>query len=215
MISVGIDVSKEKSMICVLKPYGEIVRSPFEIHHTDQELADLITLLHSYNEEIRVILEATGSYHLPVLSYLKENGIYVSVINPLVMKKYGNLVLRKGKTDKLDSIKIANYGLDNWFHLINYESSEETYTQLRLLGRQYAHYIKLSIESKLSLTHMLDYTMLGIKKLLSNRSNKPEKDKLNDFVEEYWHYDNIKKISEKQFKSSYINWAKKEGIPTK
>lgn len=211
MISVGIDVSKEKSMICVLKPYGEIVRSPFEIHHTDQELADLITSLHSYNEEIRVILEATGSYHLPVLSYLKENGIYVSVINPLVMKKYGNLVLRKGKTDKLDSIKIANYGLDNWFHLINYESSEETYTQLRLLGRQYAHYIKLRIESKLSLTHMLDYTMPGIKKLLSNRSNKPEKDKLNDFVEEYWHFDNIKRISEKQFKSSYVNWAKKKG----
>ena len=29
MISVGIDVSKEKSTICILKPYGEIVRKPF------------------------------------------------------------------------------------------------------------------------------------------------------------------------------------------
>lgn len=37
MISVGIDVSKEKSMICILKPYKEIVRSLFEIHHTDQD----------------------------------------------------------------------------------------------------------------------------------------------------------------------------------
>ena len=211
MISVGIDVSKDKSTICILKPYGEILRNPFEIHHTDSELLSLVELINSYTEETRVILEATGNYHLPVLSYLKEKGMYVSVINPLLMKKYNNLVLRKGKTDKLDSIIIANYGLDNWYHLINYTSSEETYSQLRLLGRQYAHYIKLRIESKLSLTHMLDYTMPGIKKLLSSRSNKPEKDKLNDFVEEYWHFDNIKSVSEKQFISSYINWSKKKG----
>ena len=163
MISVGIDVSKDRSIICILKPYGEILRNPFEINHTDHELTNLVELIHSYTEENRVILEATGNYHLPVLSYLKEKGIYVSNINPLVMKKYSNLVLRKGKTDKLDSIKIANYGLDNWFRLINYKSSEETYSQLRLLGRQYAHYIKLRIESKQSLTHMLDYTMPGIK----------------------------------------------------
>lgn len=35
MISVGIDVSKGKSTICILKPYGEIVSEPFEIEHTD------------------------------------------------------------------------------------------------------------------------------------------------------------------------------------
>ena len=34
MISVGIDVSKEKSMVCMLKPYGEIVKTPYEISHT-------------------------------------------------------------------------------------------------------------------------------------------------------------------------------------
>lgn len=34
---------------------------------------------------------------------------------------------------------------------------------------------------------MLDYTMPGIKAMLKSRSDKPEKDKLNDFVEEYWH----------------------------
>ena len=33
-------------------------------------------------------MEATGVYHLPVLSYLKENNIFVAVINPLMMKKY-------------------------------------------------------------------------------------------------------------------------------
>ena len=36
MISVGIDVSKEKSTICILKPYGEIVSKPFEVCHTEK-----------------------------------------------------------------------------------------------------------------------------------------------------------------------------------
>jgi hypothetical protein len=38
MISVGIDVSKEKSTVCILKPYGEIVAKPFEVRHTDHDL---------------------------------------------------------------------------------------------------------------------------------------------------------------------------------
>ena len=37
MISIGIDVSKEKSTVCILKPYGEIVRSPYEITHTETD----------------------------------------------------------------------------------------------------------------------------------------------------------------------------------
>ena len=41
MISVGIDVSKEKSTICILKPYGEIVSRPFEVCHTEKELSEL------------------------------------------------------------------------------------------------------------------------------------------------------------------------------
>jgi transposase len=61
------------------------------------------------------------------------------------------------------------------------------------------------------MSNMLDYTMPGIKTVLQNNSSHPEKDKLNDFVEEYWHYDNITKKSEKQFINSFKNWAKKKG----
>lgn len=211
MISVGIDVSKEKSTVCILKPYGEVVRTPYEVTHTETQLAELVSLIQHLDGEVRVVMEATGNYHLALLSFLKEHGIFVSVINPLVMKKYASITLRKGKTDKQDSIKIANYGLDNWFHLSDYEVREEVYMQLRILGRQYAYYIKLRIESKLSMANMLDYTMPGIKTMLQNQSKTPEKDKLNDFVEEYWHYDNITNKSEKQFINSYNSWANKKG----
>ena len=103
MISVGIDVSKEKSTVCILKPYGEIVCSPFEILHVEKELDALNDLLDKLDGEIRIVMEATGIYHLPVLTFLHEKGYFVSVINPFAMKKYAkDNSIRGAKTDKLD-----------------------------------------------------------------------------------------------------------------
>nr|WP_330383836.1 hypothetical protein [Anaerotignum propionicum] len=45
MISVGIDISKGKSTVCILKPYGELICSPFEIEHTEQGLSELSSML--------------------------------------------------------------------------------------------------------------------------------------------------------------------------
>lgn len=211
MISVGIDVSKEKSTVCILKPYGEIVSKPFEVYHVEQELSELATMLLRLNDEVRIIMEATGIYHLPVLSYFKERGFFVAVINPFEMKEYRCQGLRRVKTDKQDAIAISHYGIDHWYRLKEYEAQENIYTELKLLGRQYCHYMRMRVESVLELTHLLDYTMPGIKTLLQGWNEKNGKDKLGDFAEEYWHYDNITKKSEKQFIDSYLKWAKKKG----
>lgn len=48
MNSVGIDVSKGKSMIAVMRPFGELVVPPFEIHHTDSELCNWQSCLEAY-----------------------------------------------------------------------------------------------------------------------------------------------------------------------
>lgn len=211
MISVGIDVSKEKSTVCIIKPYGEIISSPYEILHTESDLAELVKMIKRLDGEVRVVMESTGIYHLPILTYLKENGIFVALINPLLMKEYRCRGLRKAKTDRIDALMIGNYGIDNWFHLKNYEFSEAIYKELNLLGRQYAHYIKLRVDSMLTLTNMLDYTMPRIKTLLKGWVESSGKDKLSDFVETYWHYDNITNKSEKQFINSYLKWAEKKG----
>ena len=41
MNCVGIDVSKGKSMIAVMRPLGEMEIPPFEVGHTDVELSEL------------------------------------------------------------------------------------------------------------------------------------------------------------------------------
>ena len=94
MTSVGIDVSKDKSTVCILRPYGEVVASPYEILHTESEISTLVSRIQSIDGEVRIVMEATGAYHLPLLSCLKQAGLFVSVINPLVMKKYVSTALR-------------------------------------------------------------------------------------------------------------------------
>ena len=211
MISVGIDVSKEKSTVCVLKPYGEVVMPPRDVQHTESELAKLVKELQKQQEEVRVVMEATGAYHLPVLSYMKENGFFVALVNPLEMKRYRCQGIRNAKTDKIDSRIIANYGIDFWYHLTDFRPREQYYVELRLLGRQYRQYMKFRVENVLALANMLDQTMPGIKTLLGDWNKYTGKDKLSDFAYEYWHFDNITKKSEKQFVESFTKWAKKKG----
>ena len=211
MVSVGIDVSKGKSTVCLMKPFGEIVAGPMEIVHVESELRTLVKLIKSINDEVKVVMEATGIYHLPVLTYLKNNGIFTAVINPYQMKQYRVQGLRRVKTDKADSIIIAKYGLDNWDELRDYVSSEDKYRELSLLSRQYRHYMRLHVTSLHELTHILDHTMPGIKKEFNSWNWGSGNDKLSDFVEHYWHYDIIRKKSERQFTESYIKWAKNKG----
>jgi transposase len=211
LISVGIDISKGKSTICFMKPYGEIIQKPFEVQHTESDLKHLVDKIKTLAEETRVLMESTGAYHLPVLTYLKGHRIFTSIINPLVMSKYVNVSIRKGKTDKLDAIKIANFGLDHWYHLVDYSPTADVYNELKTLNRQYLNYISMRIQAKQTLTNLLDRTMPGIKTLLWNRSDVPDRDKLCDFVKEYWHFDNITRMSETRFISSYYSWAKRKG----
>ena len=212
MVSIGIDVSKGKSMVCILS-VEKMLASPYEMQHTGAELQALIERIRSYPEECRVILESTGIYHMPVLLSLHEAGIFVCVVNPMLMKKYiSSCSIRKAKTDRADAIRIAQYGLDHWFHLENYILTESIYEQLRLLDRQYEHYSNMKVASKQALDTLLSQTMPGLKPLLcSKKTSRPEQDKLSDFVERYWHYDLILKQSEKQFVSSYCTWAQKKG----
>lgn len=175
MVCIGIDVSKGKSTVCIMKPYGEIISRPYEIMHTEEDLRGLVNTIKTLKEDKKVVMEATGIYHLPVLTYLQENGIFVSIINPFVMKKYRCQAIRKGKTDKLDSATIANYGLDNWFYLEEYKGLTESYAELKLLSQQYRHYMSQHICGLLALTHMLDYTMRGLKNYLILLVNQMER----------------------------------------
>ena len=110
----GIDISKGKSTVSVLRPFGEVVAKPFSVGHTGSELKELADYLKSLDGETRVVMEHTGRYYEPVAQYIHASGVFVSAVNPLLIREYGNNSLRRVKTDKADSLKIARYALDKW-----------------------------------------------------------------------------------------------------
>ena len=111
MNAIGIDVSKGKSTVAVLRPYGEVVVSPFDVAHTGSDLRALADLIKKLPGETKVVMEATGNYFESIARYLHEQNIFVSVVNPVLISDFGGNTLRKPKTDKKDSVKIASYAL--------------------------------------------------------------------------------------------------------
>ena len=208
MISVGIDVSKGKSTVCILKPGGEVVAPPYEMLHTVESVLALVKRIKSFTEETRVILEDTGHYHWSVVKVLSENGVFVTSVNALRMKRYCSQDIRGAKTDRKDAIRIASYGLTYWSELTHVLPSSDTYRELRLLSRQYQRKTVLSASEKVNFSNLLDRVMPGLPSVL--RDNR-DRNRLYGFASRYCHYEQIVGMGEKKFMMDFCKWAKKQG----
>ena len=211
MNSVGIDISKGRSTVAVMRPFGEVVISPFEVRHTDSELSELARQLKSLDGETRVVMEATGNYHAPVAKLLHDAGLYVSVINAKLVHGYGNNDLRRVKTDRKDAVKLANYGLDRWLTLPRYVPEEDTRLLLKNCYRQYRQYSKVQTVLKNNLISLLDTVFPNANRLFSSPIRGDGSEKWVDFVAEFWHCRCVSEKSEKAFTNKYQRWCGKHG----
>ena len=92
----------------------------------------------------------------PIAKVLHKAGLYVSVVNALLVYKYGNNSIQKDKTDKLDAVKIANYCLDRWTALERYAPADQIRQTFKTC-RQYDQYIKLKVNLKNNLISLSVY----------------------------------------------------------
>jgi len=211
MNSVGIDVSKGKSMVAALRPLGEVTIAPREVPHTLSKLESLGYDIISLGEDTKVIMEATGRYHESVAAALHELGICVCVLNPIVIKQSGSGSVRKVKSDKKDALKIAKYGLDNWAELCPYSPVDSVRQLLKLFSRQYNLYMKTSVSLQNNLISLLDKTWPGANTLFSSPTRADGHQKWVDFVADFWHCDCLNRISEKAFTERYQKWCNRKG----
>ena len=77
----------------------------FEVPHTDTELKKLAGFLKELPGETRVVMERTGNYWQPIANELSRAGLFVSVVNALLIYKYGDNSLRKGKDGQAGRIE--------------------------------------------------------------------------------------------------------------
>lgn len=211
MNAVGIDVSKGKSMMAALRPMGEVALLPQEFLHTAPGLDRMAHTILALGEDTRVVMEATGRYHEPVAAALSAYGIYVCVLNPLYIKQSGAGSIRKVKTDKADSLKIAKYGLDNWVDLREHTPMDTIRQQLKLCSRQYNIYMKTVVSLQNNLISLTDKTFPGVNELFSSPTRADGHQKWIDFVMIFWHRDCVCRISEKAFTTRYEKWCKRKG----
>ena len=207
----GIDVSKGKSMVSVLRPFGEVVAKPFSIGHTGSELKELADYLKSLDGETRVVMEHTGRYYEPVARFLHDEGVFVSAVNPKLIKDYGNNTLRKVKTDKADSRKIARYGIDNWAELRQHTPMDTIRMQLKTLNRQQSLYTKTKTMMKNNLIALLDQTYPGVNALFDSPVREDGSQKWVDFATTFWHVDCVRNMSLTAFAERYRKWCKRHG----
>lgn len=132
---LGIDISKDSFDITLLESSGEIKLSE-KLTMDRDGFNTLLEYMSSYSKDkLLVSMEATGIYHLPLLSFLLENNFKSVVINPILIKSFiGSTTLRKTKNDKKDATSIALFSLKS--HQSLHLASTDTIQSIRPLIRE-------------------------------------------------------------------------------
>ena len=205
---VGIDISKGKSTVAILSVEGEIIEETFEITHDIEGLNLFEEKIKKLpKEDVKIVMEETGIYHLPVLGYLVDKEYFVVAENALKIKKYLDRGLRKAKTDKKDSYKIAEYACDNWFKLNKARENDEIYTELRFLSRQYLSTISVQSKQKVNFSNLCDLLFPGYYQLLDDNNFTLGM----EIFKNYFHPELVKNKKEKDFITEIDKIAKKLG----
>ena len=211
--AVGIDVSKGKSTVAILRPAGEVVRKPFNVPHSVKNLSSLVSYVGSLEGETRVVMETTGHYHEPVLKAFLDAGIFVSAVNPSLIKRHDSdqNPLRRVKSDPADARKIAKYTLDKWEYLRQYSAMDTTRNQLKTLNTQCHFFMQQKVALKNNLISLLDLTYPGANSLFDSPVRSDGSEKWIDYVHSFWHVDCVRKIGLKAFTERYQNFCRHHG----
>ena len=209
MNAVGIDVSKGKSTVAILRAFGEVVSSPFEIKHTTSDINSLVKLINSVEGESRIVMEHTGRYYEVLARQLSQANLFVSAVNPKLIKDFDNESLRKVKSDKADAVKIARYALDKWQNLKQYSVMDELRNQLKTMNRQFDFYMKHKTAMKNNFISIIDQTYPGVNTYFDSPVREDGSQKWVDFATTYWHVDCVRKMSLNAFVEHYQNWCKR------
>ena len=212
MNAVGIDVSKRKSTVAVLRPGGQILMKPFDISHQSADLQTLARKLKDLDGVTRIVMECTGHYYEPVAHELSQAGLFVSAVNPQIINSFQGQdnPLRKVKTDKADSVKIARYTLDSWANLKQYTLMDELRSQLKTMNRQFDFYMKHKTAMKNNLIALIDQTYPGANTYFDSPARDDGSQKWVDFLDTYWHVDCVRKMSLNAFTDHYQKWCSRK-----
>ena len=135
---IGIDISKQ-----TFDAYSISSKQKENLLKEDNNKKGFKKLIKTYGSEGVYVMEATGPYYLQLATFLYEEGVKVSVVNPLVIKRFSQMRLLRAKTDKKDAQTICKYAMNNSIELwkpspVEIMEMQQILTALELLNKQHS-----------------------------------------------------------------------------
>jgi len=190
---VGIDTSNDFFDATALEDDSVIFQRQFANNVKGFRL--FLNAVKDYTVEL-VCIEATGPYHLRFAMFLNEHKFNITVVNPLVIKRYAQMKMSRAKTDKKDAYLIAFYAKEQKPEL--WKAPSEASLEIRQLDT----HLELLMKHKRALANQLHAfkstgTMVkGLEKQMEEQINQ-----LNDDIKK------IERKIESLVRSSYQKMA--------
>lgn len=208
---VGIDISKYKHDFCIISNTGEVIVENSSFENNKKGFQYFLDQLKPYNKsDIQIAFEATGHYSLNLELFLIDQGYSFMKMNPLVIHQFLKArSLRRTKTDKADSLTIANYLMSVPFKP-NSNLLYNIYT-LKSLCRSREQLIKEKSKFQVLLTNELDKSFPELKPFFNNMISSTllyilEKYKNAYHISLMKDYESLRKLSHGKF--TYAKFAK-------
>ena len=156
MIYVGIDIAKLNHYAAVLSSDGTVLTEPFKFTNDGDGFKMLSSELSDYSPESIIIgLESTAHYGDNLVRYLVANDYKVCVLNPIQTSSRRKDRIRKTKTDKVDTVVIAEtLMMQRSYRFVTFYDLD--LMDLKSLGRFRQKSIKQRTRLKIQLTSYVD-----------------------------------------------------------
>jgi len=135
---IGIDVSSKTLDICI-KSDG--IRKSMVIANEQDRIREFLSKNTGSESELIIALENTGRYNWTLYEVFAETNLKVYVISPLHLKKSMGLV--RGKNDKIDAVRIADFIEKNHQDITPWQTSSVSIQKLKVLLTERNYRIKL------------------------------------------------------------------------
>lgn len=104
----GVDVGGKELVVALVRGDGEVMN--LSIPNTPEGHQTLLRALTKRLGSARVVLEATGTYHLDLALLLAASkAIELMVVNPLAARRFAQAQMRRAKTDKVDALVLLEF----------------------------------------------------------------------------------------------------------
>jgi transposase len=171
-VFVGIDISKDSFDYYFKTAEGKVFKGKINNDHDGfLEFLSIIPL-----SEAWVLMEASGPYYYQLACILFEQGVNVSVINPLVIKRFTQMQLKRTKTDSADAKYIATFGellpLEGWKPLKEGYLFIKQWNAYRKQFVKHLHAVSMKLESFLATGTVDELLRTSIEKEIAEAEEK-------------------------------------------